>query len=92
MPPPADRPRSGYTPPARRDWPAIKSRHPAWWHVERVERCGDQLRYVLIAETETEQAAFTVADRQASQTRITRWGDKRAPWLSFRPPREVTDE
>jgi hypothetical protein len=76
----------------RRDWPAIRSAHPHWWQVHRIERVnGAELRYVLIAECRTEGAAFLVAHRQQSQTRITKWGDKRPPYRSARPPREVDE-
>ena len=66
-------------------------RHPSWWHVQRVERCKGRLRYVLIAECQTESAAFAVVARQLSQTRIIRFGDKRAPFVSWRQPLEVSE-
>src|SRR5262245_15158960 len=75
-------------PAARRDWPAIRSRHPRWWQVERIERCDGRLRYVLIAETETETQAFTIMSRQLSQTRVYRFGDRRPPFVSWRQPLE----
>ena len=76
-----------------RDWPAIQSTHPAWWQVHRVEQVTPGLlRYVLIAETQTEAQAFSVAVRQLHQVRITKWGTKVRPYLTMRDPLIVSDE
>lgn len=77
--------------PVRSDWPPIRGLHPTWWQVERVELCHGQRRYVLIAQCRHEETAFAVADLQLSQVRITRYGDRQRPWLSFRPPREISE-
>jgi hypothetical protein len=77
-------------PPPLVDWPAIQSRHPAWWQVARVEVHGGlERRYVLIAEVRTEAEAFRVAYLQASQVRITKWGSKERPYESMRDPKRV---
>lgn len=68
--------------------PAIAMQHPCYWHVYRVELVPDaRPRHVLIAECQTEHEAFMVADLEAWQVVISRWGDRRAPFYSFRPPR-----
>ena len=74
--------------PERRDWPAIEPKHPGWWRVSRVERVRGQLRYVPIAEAETETLAMSIALMQASQCRVCRANDRRPPWLSFKQPLE----
>ena len=76
-------------PPPKTDWPEIQSRHPGWWQVHRVEvpDSSTERRFVLIAELRTEDEAFNVASQQASQVRITKWGDKQKPYFSMREPR-----
>jgi hypothetical protein len=78
-----------HDPAPRTDWPAIESRHPGWWLVQRVERHDDGVHLVLIAECRTEDEAFTVANRQASQVRISKWGSRLPPYYSPREPKEV---
>jgi hypothetical protein len=77
--------------PERVDWPAIVSRHPRWWQVERVERRQGRLSFVLVAECETEDAAMRAALRQASQARVWRRDERRPPWFSFGQPRDVSE-
>ena len=73
-------------PPPLTDWPEIQTRHRGWWQVHRIEiHPGHVRKAVLIAERRTEDEAFAVAAKQASRVRITKWGDKRRPYESFRP-------
>ena len=75
-----------------RDWPAIESRHPAWWLVHRVEVAPDGARrLVLIAECRTEDQAFAIAVHQASQVCITKHGSKLPPYYSHRSPRAIQE-
>ena len=68
------------------DAPRIESTHPNWWQVHRVEVCGLEKNYVLIAEVRTETEAFKVAAGQASQVRIRKWGAKAKDYLSPHDP------
>jgi hypothetical protein len=92
-PPDASCPGPPSAPPApRRDWPAISSAHPGWWQVHRVEVRGGARGFALIAEVRTEAEAFQVAATQASQVRITKWGDRQRPYFSPQRPRMLADE
>lgn len=71
------------------DWPRIHSTHPNWWQVHRVEVCGLETNYVLIAEVRSEDEAFRVAAQQASQVRIRKWGSQERDYHSMRPPAMV---
>ena len=74
--------------PDRADWPAIQSTHPGWWQVHRVEQVATGLmRYVLIAECQSEDMAFRVVRQQLHQCRLTKWGDKRPAYFSPWPPK-----
>ena len=73
-------------PAPRKDWPRIISTHPNWWQVHRVEVCGLEKNYVLIAEVRTETEAFKVAAGQTSQVRIRKWGSKARDYLSPHEP------
>lgn len=82
---------SGPELPTLADWPPTPSRHPNWWQVHRVEHHGLERRLVLIAECYSEDEAFKVAAKQASQVRITKWGVKARPYESFRAPLVVVE-
>jgi hypothetical protein len=81
------------TPPAeeRIDSPPIAPQHPTWWQVYRIELHGTPAREqaVLIAECRLEVEAFAVIGRQAHQCTLTRVGDRRPIYRSFRPPMVV---
>ena len=80
-----------HTPPIteHRDWPEIRSTHPHWWQVRRIEAHGDQLVFVLVHETPNEEQAFRVALSQYSQSVITKWNDKQPPYYTSRAPKIV---
>jgi hypothetical protein len=76
-------------PPPPVDWPEVQTRHPSWWQVHRVEVHGLERRLVLVAEVRTEDEAFRVADQQASQARIHKWGSRERPYFTHRSPKLV---
>jgi hypothetical protein len=75
------------------DLPAIESRQPAWWQVQRCEIQPDgSLAWILIAQIKDEQTALRFVTLQRYLTRMQKWGVKNGDIDNWRQPKPAEAE